>query len=371
MMPDTTLQPIRILVASPGDVDRERKIVEELIEDWNIRNGNEHNMVLEAVLWEKHAASENRGDALGPQEVITRQIVDDCDCVIGIFWNRIGTPTRIAAGGAVEEVQRMLTVLKRPVMLYFSDMPIAPSKIDDQQKAKLKEFKAAMKRDGLVWEYNTRAKFQKLLARHLDRNIREWFCTPGALPSPKPIPVDEVLRRYHAALREELGYIRMLGMPGVESIKVNLNDDTFVPLRLSDRQESGFHPGKEALLQRRDKIEEMLNPDEVMQRAYKKRRMLLIIGDPGSGKTTLIKYYALCALEEESKPSTAILICWSICCWFAVWRHGTAIWSSHQKYRCVTADFYTHCSPFPTRRAFSLIPSLDKAGSVLLLKISS
>jgi formylglycine-generating enzyme required for sulfatase activity len=298
-MPDNGLQRVKILIASPGDVDRERKIVEELIEDWNIRNSKERNLLLEAVMWEKHAASENRGNGDGPQEVITRQIVDDCDCAIGIFWNRIGTPTKIAAGGAVEEVQRMLTVLKRPVMLFFSDTPIAPSKIDDQQKAKLKEFKAAMTRDGLIWEYDSRAKFRKLLARHLDLQIREWFCTPGAPLNKKPIPVDEVLRRYHAALREELGYIRMLGMPGVESIKVNLNDDTFVPLRLSDRPESGFHPGKLEILQRRDKVEEMLNPDEVMQRAFKKRRMLLIIGDPGAGKTTLIKYYALCALEDD------------------------------------------------------------------------
>jgi len=104
---------LRILVASSGDVERERKIVEEVIEDWNIRNSGERNMEIKAVLWEKHAASENRGKGDGPQEVITRQIVDDCDCAIGIFWNRIGTPTRIAAGGAVEEVQRMLTVLKR------------------------------------------------------------------------------------------------------------------------------------------------------------------------------------------------------------------------------------------------------------------
>ena len=108
-----------------------------------------------------------------------------------------------------------------------------------------------------------------------------------------------MLRRYHAALREELGYIRMLGLPGVESVKVNLNDDTFVPLRLSDRPESGFHPRKQDMLQVRDGVEEMLNPDEVMQRAFKKRRMLLVIGDPGSGKTTLIKYYALCALEDD------------------------------------------------------------------------
>jgi formylglycine-generating enzyme required for sulfatase activity len=81
----------------------------------------------------------------------------------------------------------------------------------------------------------------------------------------------------------------MLGMPGVESVKVNLNDDTFVPLRLSDRQESGFYSGEEHIHY----------PDEVMKRAFKNRRMLLVIGDPGAGKTTLLKYYALCALEED------------------------------------------------------------------------
>ncbi len=290
---------LRILVASPGDVESERKIVEELIEDWNIRNSADRQIMLEAVLWEKHAASENRGKGDGPQEVITRQIVDDCDCAIGIFWNRIGTPTRIAAGGAVEEVQRMLTVLKRPVMLYFSNLPTARNKVDKEQEAKLDEFRALMKKDGLVWEYGNRATFRKLLARHLDKNIREWFCTLGAPPSKQPIPADEVLRRYHAAIKEELGSIRMLGLPGVESVKVNLNDDTFVPLRLSDRHESGFHPRKQDMLQGRDGADDMLNPDEVMQRAFKKRRMLLVIGDPGSGKTTLIKYYALCALEDD------------------------------------------------------------------------
>ena len=297
-MADNGIIKKKILVASPGDVYRERKIVEEVIEDWNIRNSNERGVLLDAVLWEKHAASENRGKGDGPQEVITRQIVDDCDCAIGIFWNRIGTPTRFAAGGAVEEVQRMLTVLKRPVMLYFSNLAIARNKVDKEQEAKLEEFRALMKKDGLVWEYGNRATFRKLLARHLDKNIREWFCTLGAPPS-KQIPTEEVLRRYHATIKEELGYIRMLGLPGVESVKVNLNDDTFVPLCLSDRHESGFHPRKQDIPQARGGVEDMLNPDEVMQRAFKKRRMLLVIGDPGSGKTTLIKYYALCALEED------------------------------------------------------------------------
>jgi len=300
-MADDRRRHLKILVASPGDVDAERKIVEKVIEDWNIRNGEERKMVLEAVLWEKHAAPRSRGEGEGPQEHINRQIVDDCDCVIGIFWNRIGTPTPRAAGGAVEEVQRMMTILKRPVMLYFSDMPIAPSKIDDQQKAKLKEFKAAMKADGLIWEYDTIEAFRTYLSRHLDIQIREWFCTPGTVVTKQPVPLDEELRCYHSILKEELGYIRMLGMPGVESIKVSLNEEMFVPLRLSDSHERGGRSTRRSSLELHDGDGHILYPDEIMKRAFKKRRMLLFIGDPGAGKTTLLKYYALCALEQSPK----------------------------------------------------------------------
>ncbi|NMW21424.1 MAG: SUMF1/EgtB/PvdO family nonheme iron enzyme [Chlorobiaceae bacterium] len=105
--------------------------------------------------------------------------------------------------------------------------------------------------------------------------------------------------RYQAMLKEELGYIRMLGLPGVESIKVNLNDDTFVPLRLSDRQGNA---GKQK--NNLEGGEHILYPDDIMKQAFQDgrgRRMLLVIGDPGSGKTTLLKYYALCVLEDYSR----------------------------------------------------------------------
>ena len=110
---------------------------------------------------------------------------------------------------------------------------------------------------------------------------------------------DMIAERYRSALKTELGYIRMLGLPGVESIKVNLNDDTFVPLRLSDRQESD---NKEKNNPQGN--EHILYPDKIMKRAFQDRRgrrMLLVIGDPGAGKTTLLKYYALCALENYKR----------------------------------------------------------------------
>ncbi|TLU87500.1 MAG: NACHT domain-containing protein [Chlorobium sp.] len=301
-MADNGITKVKILVASPGDVDRERQIVEDVIGEWNIRNGDERKMVLEAILWEKHAAPENCGDGEGPQAPITRQIVDDCDCAIGIFWHRIGTPTKLAEGGAVEEVQRMLTVLKRPVMLYFSRMPIALHKVDGEQVKKLEAFKTLMKKDGLVWEYDNRTKFRTHLSRHLDKQIRQWFCTPGAPTVKQSIPEDEELRRYQSALKEELGYIRMLGMPGVESVKVNLDDETFVPLRLSDRQDMFSGQPEKDSGKRPEGGDHTLYPDAIMKRAFhdrRHRRMLLVIGDPGAGKTTLLKYYALCALDSE------------------------------------------------------------------------
>ncbi len=72
-----------------------------------------------------------------------------------------------------------------------------------------------------------------------------------------------------------------------------------VKLRTIGPRFHSYAPSKQEMLQRREGGEEMLNPDEVMQRAFKKRRMLLVIGDPGLGKTTLLKYYALCALEDD------------------------------------------------------------------------
>lgn len=111
---------------------------------------------------------------------------------------------------------------------------------------------------------------------------------------PTPAQLDKLHQpyreRYQATLKEELGYIRMLGMPGIESIKVSLNDNTFVPLRFYNRQGiAQFTSEKSDFL-----------PDDIMKQVFhdhRGMRMLLVIGDPGAGKTTLIKYYALCAFD--------------------------------------------------------------------------
>ncbi|MEI6652998.1 MAG: DUF4062 domain-containing protein, partial [Chlorobiaceae bacterium] len=185
---------------------------------------------------------------------------------------------------------------------------------DPEKEAKLNAFRERAKKMGpdsevhrVYAEFNSLEEFKEKAAKALSDLRLDFQKTESAPSSGKETkPPDDkkhkaYAERYQTILKEELGYIRMLGLPGVESIKVNLNNDTFVPLRLSDRQERVGLVSKESDLQGGEHI---LYPDEIMKQAFhdrRGRRMLLVIGDPGAGKTTLLKYYALCALEDYTK----------------------------------------------------------------------
>jgi len=79
----------RVLVASPSDVVDERRAIPEIIHQWNRENSFSSKRVLEAVKWETHCTPE-MGDR--PQEIVNRQVVRDCDILIGVFWTRLGSP---------------------------------------------------------------------------------------------------------------------------------------------------------------------------------------------------------------------------------------------------------------------------------------
>jgi hypothetical protein len=159
----------RILIASPSDVEDEREIAVRVIQEWNDLYSYSRKVVLLPLRWETHTAPEYGSR---PQEVINRAIVDHCDLLVGIFWTRLGSPTGAAESGTLEEIERVGKAGK-PVMLYFSRVPIDPERIDVSQSEKLREFKTKTYPKGLVETFKSAIEFRDKFAKQLELKVRD------------------------------------------------------------------------------------------------------------------------------------------------------------------------------------------------------
>ncbi|MFC1523650.1 hypothetical protein ACFL6N_02545 [Thermodesulfobacteriota bacterium] len=168
---------LTIFAASPGDVDDERTILEEIISELNVMWSRDLGIRLDLVRWETHAYPGVGEDA---QAVINEQIPDDYDLFVGIMWCRYGTPTGRAGSGTVEEFERAKarydsdpTSVK--LMIYFKDEAIPPSRLDTSQLAKVNEFRQSLGKEGvLYWNFTNQEQYEKLLRLHLTRQVQAW-----------------------------------------------------------------------------------------------------------------------------------------------------------------------------------------------------
>jgi hypothetical protein len=154
---------LRLMIASPGDVQAERAIVREVVSEWNSTNGPHSNVMLLAVGWETDVAPE-MGDA--PQTIIDKRILANADLLVGMFWTRLGTPTASYASGAVEEIEEHLK-LGKPAMLYFSSAPAPLDSVDADQYRALKAFRDSCKTRGLFATYSDVDDFRRKFSRDL------------------------------------------------------------------------------------------------------------------------------------------------------------------------------------------------------------
>lgn len=163
----------KVMIASPSDVVIERNIIREIITQWNIINTDTRKIVLLAVGWETHSAPE-MGDK--PQTIINKRILKDCDLLVGVFWTRIGTATDGYESGTIEEIEEHIKAGK-PVMLYFSNTPVHPDSVDNEQYKKLKEFERSCLERGLYEKYIDQNEFKEKFYRQLQIKLNkdEYF----------------------------------------------------------------------------------------------------------------------------------------------------------------------------------------------------
>ena len=171
---------LKIFVASPGDVRKERealvKVISELNQTLTIL-APEKGLTLELIRWETHVAPGLGEDA---QDVVNRQL-PDYDVFIGIMWQRFGTPTNRADSGAHEEFLQAYERWKRakefPVLYYFCQKPIPIPRTTEEMKQleKVVNFHQELASKGLVGEYNDSDAFADIVRPHLLLVLRRYL----------------------------------------------------------------------------------------------------------------------------------------------------------------------------------------------------
>ena len=157
----------QVIIASPEDVPRERQLAREIVYEWNDINSSDKKICLLPVGWEHNSSPEMGGRA---QDFINKQILENSDLLIGIFWTRIGSPTGDSISGSVEEIEKHVNSGK-PAMLYFSNTLVRPDSIDQKQYEELIKYKEECFKKGLVESFDNIDELRSKLTKQLSLKI--------------------------------------------------------------------------------------------------------------------------------------------------------------------------------------------------------
>ena len=159
---------LRIFVASPSDVSEERQRLEDVVESLNCGFAAK-GVQLKLVRWERDASPRLGEDA---QSVINKQLLADYDIFVGIMWKTVGTPTKRAESGTIEEFENALERFQEDssvvVMMYFKNAPPSSmEQIDPDQLKKVNEFRSKIKGLGLYHSFDSPEHFSAAIHTHL------------------------------------------------------------------------------------------------------------------------------------------------------------------------------------------------------------
>ena len=148
-----TQKVLSVFVSSPSDVSEERAELRRIVSKINSGVGRSKGVMLEL------RGVEDVAPAFGsePQEVVNKQI-QDYDIFVGILWHRIGTPTKGALSGTIEEFQLAKARYDKDpkcveLMLYFKTAPpLSLSEIDPDQLRGVNEFRSRVSKEGGLYK---------------------------------------------------------------------------------------------------------------------------------------------------------------------------------------------------------------------------
>lgn len=211
---------LRVLIASPGDVDDEQNIVTEEIYRWNEAYAFSRKLILLPMKWEDADIVQNSAPS---QAAIDRQAIELPDILIGIFGIRIETLPEDYIHVTVEEIKRHVGAGKTATV-YFSDAPHQSSQIDAAEYYVLQTFKDECRAGGLSATYSNleafKASFRQHLVLELNKPRYRWLPEPAQSEKVAEPPLTAQARRVLIFAAQAQGVISTIPAVGGEVIHV-------------------------------------------------------------------------------------------------------------------------------------------------------
>ncbi len=159
-----------VMITSPSDVIIEKKIIHDCLYEWNDINAEAYHIVFRVLDYQKNAHPDS---GVHPQESINKQLLQNADFVIAIFWTRIGSPTPGYQSGSIEEIVRHMANDKK-AFIYFKEKSTENlSDIDYHQYEKVKQFQEDMKGNVLYCSFHSDEDFRDILRKDIQSLANE------------------------------------------------------------------------------------------------------------------------------------------------------------------------------------------------------